>query len=243
MPDAYPIIPLFGTAKAEVALPKWPRISQVRFEILQTRIAERFDAVAPRLLAQNVTGPLYFLLLLAVRPFPWGIGLIRNKALDFVKAFMLADLVRRDLIEGWELPPNPGLDGDDIRLVLHKPGQFSQREIGRRPVPGDLTRAFVPHPMGDDPALRVASNVRVNHRGPQRLTGIVDQETPVHHAAQSHRRQFTLCCGMRVQKLPRPLTYGTPPVIRALLGVTPRGVSCRIGRDRSSQKLSIRSVK
>ena len=31
---------------------------------------------------------------------------------------MLADLVRRDLIEGWELPPSPGLDGGDIRLVL-----------------------------------------------------------------------------------------------------------------------------
>jgi len=129
-PETYCIIPLFGTAKAEVVLPPWPRISQVArtmartdrsgtsFEILQTRIAERFDAVAPRLLAQNVTGPLSFLLGLAVRPFPWGIGLIREKALNFVKAFMLADLVRRDLIEGWELPPNPGLDGDDIRLVL-----------------------------------------------------------------------------------------------------------------------------
>jgi hypothetical protein len=118
MPDAYPIIPLFGTAKAEVVLPAWPRISQVRFEILQTRIAARFDAAAPRLLALNVTGSLYFLLLLAVRPFPRGIGLIRKKALTFVKASMLADLVRRDLIEGWELPANPGLDGGDVRLVL-----------------------------------------------------------------------------------------------------------------------------
>ncbi len=118
MQDAYPIIPLFGTAKAEVVLAAWPRISQVRFEILQTRIAARFDAAAPRLLALNVTGVLYFLLLVAVRPFPRGIGLIRDKALNFVKAFMLADLVRRDLIEGWELPPNPGLDSDDIRLVL-----------------------------------------------------------------------------------------------------------------------------
>jgi hypothetical protein len=26
--------------------------------------------------------------------------------------------VRRDLIEGWELPPNPDLDGGDVRLVL-----------------------------------------------------------------------------------------------------------------------------
>jgi Patatin-like phospholipase len=118
MPDAYPIIPLFGTAKAEVVLPAWPRIWQARFDSLQTRIAQRFDAVAPRLLAENVTGPLYFLLWLAVRPFPWGIGLIRSKVLDFVKNFMLADLVRRDMIEGWELPPDPGLDGDDIRLVL-----------------------------------------------------------------------------------------------------------------------------
>jgi hypothetical protein len=118
MPEAYPIIPLFGTAKAEVVLLAWPRISQDRFDVLQTRIAERFDAAAPRLLAQNVTGPLYFLLSLAVRPFPWGIGLIRDKVLNFAKDFMLADLVRRDMIEGWELPPNPGLDGDDVQLVL-----------------------------------------------------------------------------------------------------------------------------
>jgi hypothetical protein len=95
-----------------------PRISQARFEILQTRVAVRFDAAAPRLLAQNVTGPLRVLLSLAVRPFPWGIGLIRKKALKFVRSFMLADLVRRDQIEGWELPPHPNLDSDDIRLVL-----------------------------------------------------------------------------------------------------------------------------
>jgi hypothetical protein len=85
---------------------------------LQTRIAERFDAVAPRLLAQNVTGPLHYLLLFAVRPLPWPLGLIRAKALKFVKASILADLVRRDMIEGWELQPDPDLDGDDIRLVL-----------------------------------------------------------------------------------------------------------------------------
>jgi len=117
-PKSFHIIPLFGTAKAEVVLPAWPRISQIRFDELQTRIAGRFDAVAPRLLAQNVTGPLYYLLWLAVRPLPWPLGLIRAKALKFVKASILADLVRRDMIEGWELPPNPGLDGDDIRLVL-----------------------------------------------------------------------------------------------------------------------------
>ncbi|MGH6848041.1 MAG: hypothetical protein ACREC0_11565 [Methylocella sp.] len=116
MPDAYPIIPLFGTAKAEVVLSAWPRISQARFDALQTRIAERFDAVAPRLLAQNVTGLLWVLLRLAL--LQWRFGLIRKKALNFVRPFMLADLVRRDLIEGWELPPDSGLDGGDVRLVL-----------------------------------------------------------------------------------------------------------------------------
>ena len=60
---------------------------------------------------------LWILLWLAVRPFPQGIGLIRDKVLNFVTAFMRADLVRHDMIEGWELPPSP-LDGDDIRLVL-----------------------------------------------------------------------------------------------------------------------------
>ncbi|HEX3496833.1 MAG TPA: hypothetical protein VHT02_06620, partial [Methylocella sp.] len=115
-PETYRIIPLFGTANAEVVLPAWPRISQIRFDTLQARIVGRFDAVAPRLLAQNVTGPLYYLLWLAVW-LPWPF-LIRDKALKFVKASMLADLVRRDMIDGWELPPDPDLDGDDIRLVL-----------------------------------------------------------------------------------------------------------------------------
>jgi len=118
MSDAYPIIPLFGTAKAEVVLPAWPRISQVSFDILQTRIARRFDAVAPGLLAQNVTGPLWILLRLALWRRLGRFALIRDMALNFVRLFMLADLVRRDMIEGWELPPNPGLDGDDIRIVL-----------------------------------------------------------------------------------------------------------------------------
>ncbi len=117
-PDTYCIIPLFGTAKAEVALPAWPRISQARFDALQTRIGERFDGVAPRLLAQNVTGLLWSLIRLGLLPWYWPFGLVRAHVLNFVRPFMLADLVRRDMIEGWELPPDPGLDSDEIRLVL-----------------------------------------------------------------------------------------------------------------------------
>lgn len=106
--DAHVIIPLLGNAKAEVALPAWPRIGEARFEELQTRIAQRFDALAPALLAENVTGVLRLLLDFAVRPlrllpFPPGVGLIRKRVLAFVRLTILTDLVRRDQIDGWGL--------------------------------------------------------------------------------------------------------------------------------------------
>lgn len=107
--NAHVIIPLLGSAKDEVRLPTWPRISEARFEALQTRIAQRFDALAPALLAENVTGVLRLLLDFAVRPLrlfplPPGVGLIRKRVLAFVRLTILADLVLRDQIEGWELP-------------------------------------------------------------------------------------------------------------------------------------------
>lgn len=118
MGTGYSVIPLFGAAREEVALPAWPRISQDRFETLQERIEKRFDYVAPALLAQNVKDPLRTLLGLAVRPFPYGIGLIRDNVLKFAQSTILADLVRRDQIEGWELPQADGLSDCEIRLVL-----------------------------------------------------------------------------------------------------------------------------
>ena len=55
-------------------------------------------------------------------------GLMRDKALTFISFTILADLVRRDQIEGWDLPGvwrlpidvgnGTPLDGNDIRLVL-----------------------------------------------------------------------------------------------------------------------------
>ncbi|MCL2453456.1 MAG: patatin-like phospholipase family protein, partial [Alphaproteobacteria bacterium] len=121
-PPTYYLIPLFGSAKDEVLLPAWPQISQERFEALQERIAERFDGIAPRLLGQYVNGALWLLLWLAVKRLPPPFGLIRNRALDFVRAYFLADLVRRDQIEGWELPEpqvlEPHLGRGDARLVF-----------------------------------------------------------------------------------------------------------------------------
>jgi len=125
----YCIIPLFGAAKAEVAPLPWPRLSQPSFEALQPPIAERFDGVAPRLVAQNVKGFLGFLLGLPLKPVIRNLpGLMRDKALTFISFTILADLVRRDQIEGWDLPGvwrlpidvgnGTPLDGNDIRLVL-----------------------------------------------------------------------------------------------------------------------------
>lgn len=120
--DAHVIIPLLGSAKAEVALQDWPRISEARFDALQTRIAERFDALAPALLAENVTGVLRFLLDFAVRPlrlfpFPPGVGLIRKRVLSYVRLTILADLVRRDQIEGWAVT-GLSIAEDDVRAVV-----------------------------------------------------------------------------------------------------------------------------
>jgi len=115
----YSVIPLLGSAAETVALPKWPRISQADFKTLMDRIAQRFDCIAPAALKQNVGGLLGFLLQLAlVPPFGHLPGLIRAKSLEFIRLSILADLVRRDQIEGWSLPAGLPLDGDDVRLIL-----------------------------------------------------------------------------------------------------------------------------
>ena len=118
-PATYLLIPLYGSAAAEVTLPRWPQITQTEFEFLQQRIAKRFDAVAPALIEQNVRGLLGFLFQLALLPgLNLFLSLIRDKILTFVKWTILSDLVRRDQIAGWDLPVDTGLDPDDLRLVL-----------------------------------------------------------------------------------------------------------------------------
>lgn len=117
-PSAYRLIPLFGTAKEPIQLPVWPQISQAEFDALQDRIAKRFDRVAPMLLQQNVRGFLGFLLGLVLKPGVRRIpGLARDKALTFIKLAILADLVRRNQIKGWDMP-DLGVDADDARLVI-----------------------------------------------------------------------------------------------------------------------------
>ncbi len=115
-PDVYCIIPLLGTASAEneVALPVWPRISTGEFETLQKRIAQRFDAVAPAFFQDKFKDSWWLRAGLAFIARP-----VRKKALAFVEAAILSDLIRRDQIEGFEtLPSFTGLDDDKVRAIL-----------------------------------------------------------------------------------------------------------------------------
>ena len=124
----YLLIPLYGSATEEVRLPEWPRISQAEFETLQRRIADRFDRVAPLIIQQSVSGFLGLLFRFALLPGPNAVvDLIRGKVLDYVRMTILADLVRRDQIAGWDLPtvtedPSnpraPKVSPDYVRLVL-----------------------------------------------------------------------------------------------------------------------------
>jgi hypothetical protein len=128
----YCLIPLLGSAKDEVTSPPWPRISQVQFDNLQSRIAARFDYVAPKLVAQNIKGLLGTLISLVLLPVVRDIpGLIRPRALDYARLTILADLVRRDQIEGWTLPDGLALSDDDARLVLAEllEPKFDQRNV------------------------------------------------------------------------------------------------------------------
>jgi hypothetical protein len=111
-PGKYAIIPRLGDALPEVALPEWPRMSQADFIVLMRRIKGRLSTLAPRFV-QAQTASRFFRALGRV-----GLWLGQDRVLEYVRLAILSDLVRRDQIEGWELPPMPGESLDDVRLVL-----------------------------------------------------------------------------------------------------------------------------
>lgn len=111
--EQYCLVPCLGTAFNEVKPLDWPRISKCEFEILLARIAERYESMAPALIAQTISEKT---LLIGLRALG---GTIRKKALDFIEAKILADLVRRDQIEGFaDVPDTAGLQAFDVRLIL-----------------------------------------------------------------------------------------------------------------------------
>ena len=109
----------------------WPRMSQQDFNTLVDRIRGRLGKLAPRFVQAQTTSPF-------LRAFGRiGLRFAQGRVLKFVRLAILSDLVRRDQIEGWELPaPLPQLPGtppdyarladnersmrivDDIRMVL-----------------------------------------------------------------------------------------------------------------------------
>ncbi len=115
------IVPLVGEAKREVGLPPWPQMSGSDFQILLRRIAKRFDKIkGPLVKAQigktEIRTAARLLLVVS-----------RERILNFVEMTILADLVRRNQIKGWDLPASvveltdqavAGRRTDDVRLIL-----------------------------------------------------------------------------------------------------------------------------
>jgi hypothetical protein len=111
-PGEYAVIPRLGDALPEVALPKWPRMSQADFTVLMRRIKGRLNKLTPRFV-QAQTASRFFRALGRI-----GLWLGQDRVLEYARLAILSDLVRRDQIEGWELPPMPAESLDDVRLVL-----------------------------------------------------------------------------------------------------------------------------
>jgi hypothetical protein len=111
-PARYAIVPRLGDALPEVPLPRWPRMSQRDFDLLMQRIKGRLGKLAPRFV-QAQTSSRFFRALGRI-----GLSLGQSRVLEYVRLAILSDLVRRDQIEGWELPALSRQSADDVRLVL-----------------------------------------------------------------------------------------------------------------------------
>jgi hypothetical protein len=111
-PTRYAIVPRLGDALPEVPLPQWPQLSQTDFDLLMQRIKGRLSKLAPRFV-QAQTSSRFFRALGRI-----GLSLGQGRVLEYVRLAILSDLVRRDQIEGWELPEISGQSVDDVRLVL-----------------------------------------------------------------------------------------------------------------------------
>ncbi len=111
-PEKYAIIPLLGDALPEVPLPSWPRMSEADFNFLMRRIKGRFEKIVPHFV-QAQTASRFFRLLGRI-----GLYLGKSRVLNAVRLAILSDLVRRDQIAGWQLPPPLDQRDDDVRAVL-----------------------------------------------------------------------------------------------------------------------------
>jgi len=111
-PGKYAIIPRLGDALPEVAMPEWPRMSASDLDLLVRRIKGRLGKLAPRFVSAQTTSGFFR----ALGQFVLWLG--QTRILDYIRLAVLADLVRRDQIEDWELPASLKKSADNVRLVL-----------------------------------------------------------------------------------------------------------------------------
>jgi hypothetical protein len=117
-PNYYCIIPLIDNAAVSIAAPQWPQITQAELETLQSRIEQRLDKVAKNLIATSGPGGVAGSFLSFIY------SQTRTRILDFIRLSILSDLVRRDQVEGWDLPqvwkrpPPIAVSNDEVRKVL-----------------------------------------------------------------------------------------------------------------------------
>ncbi len=106
------VIPLLGEAASEVKEAAWPRITQADLDRILGRLGTRLGRVASRLLSTWRGLPLMKLLA------PLAAMVVPRATRRTIQRSFLADLVRRDQIVEWMLPPNwaqPSLSEDDKR--------------------------------------------------------------------------------------------------------------------------------
>jgi hypothetical protein len=115
------VIPLLGSAADPIPLPRWPQMTQESFDLICERMAARIDSVAAPLSSAEISS----VRLRAAARLAWSLSL-RARTLAFARATMLADLVRRRQIAGWEAPAAldeviarfPGRSREDAEAVI-----------------------------------------------------------------------------------------------------------------------------
>ncbi|MET3414043.1 hypothetical protein [Methylobacterium sp. 1030] len=118
-PPEYMLVPLVDHLSREVALRQWPRMSGKDFTTLLMRIKGRLELVKGPFI-RSQTGKW------SVRQIArFGLWAQQDRILRFVALTILADLVRRDQITGWRLPPEidqaaleAGGKARDVRPIL-----------------------------------------------------------------------------------------------------------------------------
>lgn len=92
-----PIIPLMGSAVADVPAPNWPTLTQTEFSFLKLKVKKRLSRVAKALIEENIEGYLWGPLARGALKSAW--WLKRGEVVGRVMNTIQDDLVTRGLME------------------------------------------------------------------------------------------------------------------------------------------------